>query len=357
MLKNKIINIPPSEKWWNIAQNRFDYQKNYIICKLLEKYDEEDFVLIVEYHDDFLILDNKENPQKIDFFQVKTKKNANWTSKSLSKKWKNNSHSIFWKMFLHIKNFNKSVKSSNFISNTFFNILLRNNTKKTKIDKFKISDLWDWCKNDFINSINKEFEKDDLEKHIDVFNFEKVELNIDNHEDLTISYLVTFIEDKFKAECRPKLIHDFLFRIIREKSNIEETISDFNQLIIKKWISKSDLEKIFEVLELDKKENEKIKTLKDVLIKEWFNHIIIFKYDDLIRKIRIEQINKSNKTFHLKVKQIKSIIENIDNTQNLKTIIENIFNDFSKIPKEYKELNDDTYIKILIAYEYFKTLN
>lgn len=356
MLKKKLVDIRPSDKWWNIAQNRFDYQKNYIICKLLEKYHDDDFVLIIEYHDDFIIIDSKDNPKNIDFFQIKTSQANNWTSSKLSNKSKTKKNSIFWKMFLNITNFNNYVKSSNFISNKAFNVILKKKKDTSVVEKFRISDLWGKCRINFENSVKNEF-KDDLNKYDDIFNFEKINLDIDNHEDLTIANIVNFIEKNFDTDYRAKLIHDHLFKEIRLKSKKENTESSFEDIICKRWITKADLEDIFKILDLDKKEKENIKTIKEIIIHNKFDYNIIYKYDDNIRKIKTEKINKNNKTFFLKVKQINKLIDNIDKKLALVDIINNIYEEFIKIPKNYDELNNESYIKTLIIYEYFKNLN
>ena len=67
----------PRENAGSRSSNRFDFQKNWAICKLLELHqNNEDYVLILDLHEDVIILDSSNNPKCADFFQVKTKEDS-----------------------------------------------------------------------------------------------------------------------------------------------------------------------------------------------------------------------------------------------------------------------------------------
>lgn len=54
---------------------RFDYQKNWAFCEMIKRHLKgADYLVAFEYHDDVVFMEPAENPQKVDFFQVKTKK-------------------------------------------------------------------------------------------------------------------------------------------------------------------------------------------------------------------------------------------------------------------------------------------
>nr|WP_230383173.1 dsDNA nuclease domain-containing protein [Paracoccus shanxieyensis] len=56
---------------------RFDYQKNWAFCEMIKRHLEgADYLVAFEYHDDVVFLEPEENPQNVDFCQVKTKKSS-----------------------------------------------------------------------------------------------------------------------------------------------------------------------------------------------------------------------------------------------------------------------------------------
>ena len=57
-----------------------DFQKDWAVCQLLELHETgDDYALVVERHDDVVVLDSPTEPRRADFTQVKTKDSGNWT--------------------------------------------------------------------------------------------------------------------------------------------------------------------------------------------------------------------------------------------------------------------------------------
>jgi len=130
-LKENIINQKPREKAGSTSSSRFDYQKDWSLCQLLEYHNSEsDYLFIFDYHEDLLILNSETNPDKISFYQIKGNKSTNWTTDRLikSEKDKNGNPllSILGKLYECKNKFELETKSLNFVSNTRFNIKLNN---------------------------------------------------------------------------------------------------------------------------------------------------------------------------------------------------------------------------------------
>jgi hypothetical protein len=63
----------PRETSGGLTANRFAYQCTWALCKLLQLHDEAgDYVLIMEFHDDVLVLNSSTSPTSADFYQLKT---------------------------------------------------------------------------------------------------------------------------------------------------------------------------------------------------------------------------------------------------------------------------------------------
>ncbi|MFD2209508.1 dsDNA nuclease domain-containing protein [Virgibacillus halophilus] len=68
------------------SSNRFDYQKDWAILKMMEMYEvEEDFLLVMDYYDDVVVYDSATDLENISFSQIKTS-SKNWTLNSLTKR-------------------------------------------------------------------------------------------------------------------------------------------------------------------------------------------------------------------------------------------------------------------------------
>ena len=100
-IQKVLIENKPTEKGGAINEERLTFQKDWAICKLIELHkNQEDYLMIFEYHDDILILDSCENPTLISFYQIKTKTTGHWRTASLLEKQKK-PNSYLGKLFLN----------------------------------------------------------------------------------------------------------------------------------------------------------------------------------------------------------------------------------------------------------------
>ncbi|MHC2088613.1 dsDNA nuclease domain-containing protein [Methylobacterium sp. CM6244] len=65
--------------------DRYDYQTMWGLALLFEQHSgTKDYAIVFEFHDDIALLDSSTNPEKIRFYQVKTKLTyGGWTLASL----------------------------------------------------------------------------------------------------------------------------------------------------------------------------------------------------------------------------------------------------------------------------------
>lgn len=83
-LTEKIVKTKPREKSGSVSSSRFDYQKDWSLCKLIDTHRSGlDYIVIFDWHEDLLIMDNETRPNSITFYQIKGKKSGNWTVSSL----------------------------------------------------------------------------------------------------------------------------------------------------------------------------------------------------------------------------------------------------------------------------------
>ncbi len=74
---DSIVAKKPRENAGALAANRFAYQLDWGLKKLLELEESNlPYTIIFDYQDDILVLDSDDEPNFIDFYQVKTNASA-----------------------------------------------------------------------------------------------------------------------------------------------------------------------------------------------------------------------------------------------------------------------------------------
>ena len=75
----QMIEFPPDDNSGSSSSNRFAYQKNWALYKMLELEQlGRDYMIVMDYHEDVVIIDASIEDNNIDFYQVKTKKGDYW---------------------------------------------------------------------------------------------------------------------------------------------------------------------------------------------------------------------------------------------------------------------------------------
>lgn len=147
LLLDQIVKIPPRETGGTIAANRADYQKSWAFCLLLTLHEKgSDYAMLLDFHDDVVVLNSSAEPTEMEFFQVKSKRSGSWTITQLLKCPKEKDDqpgkSICGKMYSNKLSFPTVTKSINFVSNARFKVRLKTDPKsKAEIERFDLQEL------------------------------------------------------------------------------------------------------------------------------------------------------------------------------------------------------------------------
>lgn len=259
-IKKNIMQIRPRENSGSTSSNRFDFQKNWAICKILELHQKpDDYLLTLDYYDDIIIFDSSSDPKKISFFQVKTNKSPNWTLNSLTSRKKGktgflNSH--LGKLYDNLEKFGDAVQTLNFITNNKIKGKLKTNLKCEDTSGFCCNDLEKDALDKIIGDLKIEHSLNSLKSFENITYFKLGELSIDKHTEITKGLLVDFLDKNLptvKYQIAP--LYKSIFDEIRKKSNFEKEILNFEELKLKKSISRENFDSY--ITELQKTENLK----------------------------------------------------------------------------------------------------
>lgn len=357
-LKDKLKTIKPRENSGSISSNRFDFQKNWAICKLIElTHSNIDFLLAFEYHEDIIIFDASDSPNKIDFFQIKTKNKGAYTLNEILKKSKTKTSegdSILGKLFQNKLNFDQETNSLNIISNTTLNISDKKNNAV-----ICCNELTNEEKSSIKKSLESELGISWVDDFLDFIFFHTSELTIQHHNEITKDKLNRLIENIYSTDVKynPSLAYRTIFDEVNRRNNIEKGIENFDELIQYKSISKNDFQKMLQIVV---SEPNKLETLKNKIFNSLDSAgIVVSERKQLLsawKDLEIEFLSVNNDFFKKCVDVVKkSINKNIDSLNvNILECLKIIYNDIItyKLIREQK-IYSEHFLKTLILKEIY----
>lgn len=354
-LEDKFKNISPRENAGSMASNRFDFQKNWAICKLIElTQKEEDFVLAFEFYEDIIVLDSSNTPKYIDFYQIKTRNSGKYTLNSLLKKTAGSS--ILGKLFFNAVNFQEETKSLNLVCNSNYSF-----TDKTLSEKELVRGL-DLEQKDIDNIVEKieiELNIDWLKDILKLVSFQKTDLTINEHGAITKDLLYSFIEKKFSSEVKynPTALYRSIFDEVNRKNNVEKKPSNLDEVLKYKAISKNEFERILAVTIT---EPNKIDKLKENVFFQ-LNSIGVsiseqYKFKEAWKDVEVELLKINNTYFTRTRALIKSILkeksELLDN--ELRVVLDLVYLEINKERNDKHEfMYSEHFFKIIILLEIY----
>lgn len=240
----------PREQSGSLASNRFDYQRDWTICKILELHQlPADYLVLCDYHEDVVILNSEEDPTLASFIQIKTRKTSNWTINSLLSQKKSETgpllNSILGKLYscyLRARTFTEELR---FVSNAFFNFRLQNREAGLSRTGINCSEL-DWKEIERINT------KLSLEHDIvcnlpenPVLHFEVASLSLLDHSAHVKGKIAEFL-DHLAIKSQITAMYRILFDEIKRSSSYEGYIDNFHELAKRRGIGRSKIERLIQ---------------------------------------------------------------------------------------------------------------
>lgn len=356
-LKEKIIKMKP-DRSGDRSANRYNYQTHWAFIKLLEMFvGKEDFVLVMEYFDDIIVLENEKIPQKIDFYQIKTndKKGVLTISSSnlLKKNIKENGNSkesFAEKLIENFSNFRNETNRIHFVSNKVYNFKLPegNGNSKDKeellfgdldikeIEKFKEI----ICKKCNYANCKEECKK--------ILMFSTSDLDLKNYKETALGKFVNFMVGQGRVSVVDlKAVFNSIISEITKISNYEKDIESFAKLIEKKSVTKKNFSAYLDEVEsIDVKQANWLE-ISNTLLHEGLGSIKIKKIKTQFEQVKIDKLNNIDSLF-LKIKSdINEALISSKEYDTYKDYIDYIHNSLN---------NKDYYTSGIYEKEYFTAL-
>ncbi|EOW9529670.1 dsDNA nuclease domain-containing protein [Bacillus cytotoxicus] len=341
------------------SSNRFDYQKDWAILKMMELYEtNENFLLVMDYYDDVVVYDSDIDPENVSFFQIKTAA-KNWTIKELTKRKEGKmgpTLSILGKMYECKMQFPNHTLSLNFISNYTYNLKLLSGEKSVTKSRVCLAELSEETLGEVINKVIAEHKLKDNPDFIEITFFEVSELLIHNRETYLKGKLSEFIERQNPdSKYKISLVYDALFSEVKVKNNYEGEISGFDELAKRKGISRKQFQEYVEMFSENDKEQEMWDLSFDSLVQEGIPFSDRLKLKQAWNHYKVDKTNYANLPLKKIISQIKESLKKYKN-KNINylniDLLQPVYMDYLKANPH--PLYNEFYIKVIILMEYCK---
>lgn len=299
-LEKNILNLKPREESGSKTARKYTFQKDLSLFLLLSQHEKkDDYVFLFDFHEDLVVLDSSTNPDRMDFYQIKSKDSGNWTINSLTKS-KENKLSILGKLYTNKLNFGDNTNSLTFISNANFSFnKLKNGDDSLKKTIIRANEL-EKIESDKINNALKTEHQLPRET-----NFEKITqfqvTKLSNKDSSThclgeLSRLINKINpnNNINAELAYKQVINEV-KIRTENTVGDKSFSKINELIEIKGISKKEFLNFLETAGLYKSVEQEWEEIKSLLLTSNVGHIELLKYRKYWRDVTMSLIKDNNK--------------------------------------------------------------
>lgn len=379
---DKLASIHPKENAGASSSNRFEYQINWGLHRLLQlEKAHEDYVMILDYHDDIVICNSEKQEDYIDFYQIKTRTYSRWGIRQLceadSKESKdegcentknsNNSDkdsndnnvkvanklSIIAKLLSHTKTFD-DTRNLYFITNEYITF-----THNKKYVEFKSLD--EISKKSIIERISKQVEGLD-EEAFNKLIFVRTTLPESGYRDMMTGEIVRFLKENWHLATDADEVYINLTSWLRKQSNYENLVDNREELLKFKSITHKEFNDYLIGLTLlrsfDKIESRIKEQLRYVASEKAKVELTFAKMEQIgntLKQIQTDLLNYNND-------ELLRLITLIRTTLNDNAILEDIDIDFwtyvsriySLLMGKYNNYQnyEELYIKSLIMYIY-----
>lgn len=362
-LKDNLISNKPREIAGARTLNRYNFQVNWSLCRLLDTHESQnDYLFIFDYHEDLLIMESESDPKQINFYQIKGKRGKQWNIGELIKTKKDKEDnpllSIIGKLYACKEKF-PNTTSLNFVSNACFNVKIEEKDSLSQIkDKICIIELNSKEKEKISKVLKEEFSLEDEPIYEDITFLEVTPLSLDESDVHTRGRLLDFLDNKYpenQGKLPVSVIYNHLFKEVQRRTSIYNPINTFDDLVKEKGIGKTLFDSWLDNMFLYKNFGEMWEDINSELRDEGWNFGERRKLKASFNNYEIDSKNPNNEIIKLIRKTITKVILDIDsekgdNNLSLSQYIELVKSRYNENPVE-QNLYNEQYIKAIILVE------
>lgn len=302
---DKVLSSKLREQAGSDTYNRFEYQVHWIAYHMIKEYKKgNEFLILCEFHDDMVKGADKENPQSLEFYQIKTSDTKkNWKIKDLLKKDKK-THSFLGFIFYNFINFNAECSKCHFVSNIGVNDEIatwQSIIEDNKIVKEENLELYNHVK-ELIRGEYDEYSEDEFEiifnKFIQNTYIYNGDLPLYQYEQIVKGEFADLLEDKqIYVSSSNKILRDIIEDIRKKSKTKIQTPISLNKLKEKKSVSSNIFKDIDFKIDGHIKKDDLYNDIEECLEELGFNMIYRRKIIRVLKKHHTNILDISNSLY------------------------------------------------------------
>jgi hypothetical protein len=249
-LRDQLVVSKPRERAGSTSADRFDYQRDWALCKLLLLHQSTaDYLIAFDVFDDVVVLNGESNPSKISFFQIKTRDKPPLTVARLLQRRQGQGTtlpSILGKLYYNKLVFPDHTEALTVVSNVLFQIELCDKAAKST-DKRVI------CCNQLAPNIQQQIAEQLRGEHAlgtppvfaDFTYLEVSEIPLGGHATFMVGKLSEFLEAiNPTGTFRMGLAYRAIADEIKRKNNHHADFPSFDEFVREKGIGRSTFDRM-----------------------------------------------------------------------------------------------------------------
>ena len=356
-LLDRLVQTPPRETSGSRSANRFSYQKNWALCLLLELHGTRDnYVLILDFHDDVIVLDSDNNPTGVEFYQIKTKTKGEMSLQYLLDKKEDNGLSILGKLFSNIAAFPDDTKSLNIVSTAPFGVTLAATSKKTDKTATLLSELSPNEIAKVMAALKEEHNLTTLPDIASIVWFIVSDLSLKDCDTHSRGKLSDFLQTTFPDKTFPvTTVYRTLISEIQRRNDWEQRPASVDDLLSVKAISKKQFETMLAAIPDNKNVDKAIADGISELRAENVSYQTVEAIRGAARQYEVERMEYSNQAIQKLRDDIIALLRSKKATRTAyPSLCAKMLDITTAINKDSSTVNligDDDYLKAMIIVE------
>ncbi len=322
-LIDAVQKIPQRENAGSRSSNRFSYQHYWALDRLLFLLKcHQDFVLVMEFHDDVFVMDSSTNPQAVDFYQIKTEKESGNNFKVTKLVSNANNYprkmSIAQKMISNYSKFDSYTHGLHLVSNKQFEFgILQNGQNSLDRDTIAFCELSEGIQKKIQQGMcaackdNVDCDENESKKSCkELIYFDVSALPLNSYAATSFGRFVEYLIDQNidSTSLESKTAYNLILSEIRRCNNIEIAASDFNDLVAKKSITRKSLNEIMEKLRDSANSTIQWDTIEGYLLAENMGTLLVHKIKGQWERYLLDAMDPDNLELQRLIEEVRALV-------------------------------------------------
>lgn len=237
---------PLAEEGGAISADRFDYQKNWALARLLTLHQGSgNYVLLCELHEDIAVLDCPDQPSRASFYQIKTSAKSAWTLKKLTNRKKGKSGdvlpSILGRLCAKASQLKQQQVTFQFVTNVGSGYGFPVSEKASEPSGERLFEVlkpteWEVMRTCLADELGEDFDEPFREQ----LTVSIAQIHLDTHNETAVGLVTNFLDQHVKgSHIRPKAFYRTLFDELRRRTVAKRPSGTISEVCSAKGIDRA----------------------------------------------------------------------------------------------------------------------